>query len=247
MNRRKSVVTIILIVMVFSPLLAGCNSTFPWSAPQKGGYYFPQQAAGKGDRAGLDSYLRGELVSVDGCLRVVSPDTRRSYLIVWPPNLSLEIVNGLAEIQDKAINAQYGPPFIIRLGDTVRMDGDEIQTGDSGSTYKLRYPIPKQCPGPYWAVSHWVRLPYTHVLGKIIQFNVNRTKTPNISIEGLPAKNMLSKAVMTIDGETEVFKQNEDGFTRMATTDLELGQTVDAYFRGSITNSIPPMDVPMKF
>ncbi len=104
----------------------------------------------------------GELIVVDGCLRVrrypdpTYPDQNPvPLLLVWPENFTLttkgdstQIINGAGLIA-------------ARVGDDVRFSGHGIcSEGWCGITdigeIDLLQPLPEGCPGPYWIVGEEV-------------------------------------------------------------------------------------------
>ena len=104
----------------------------------------------------------GELIVVDGCLRLRRyphpnfPDqTPVSLLLVWPENFtlstkgdSIQIINGAGLIA-------------ARVGDDVRFSGHGVcAEGWCGITdigeIDLLQPLPEGCPGPYWIVGEEV-------------------------------------------------------------------------------------------
>src|SRR5688500_2992881 len=62
--------------------------------------FFPQQDAVPGGRAVMEALLTGELVEVDGCLRVHAAPT--SYLVVWPPEATLQAGDDAIQVLDSS-------------------------------------------------------------------------------------------------------------------------------------------------
>ena len=104
----------------------------------------------------------GELIVVDGCLRVrgypdpTYPDrTPVSLLLVWPANFTLSAKGNSIQIIDGA------GLIAARVGDEVRFSGHPIcsdgwcLTTDIGEIDLLQ-PLPEGCPGPYWIVGEEV-------------------------------------------------------------------------------------------
>ena len=92
------------------------------------------------DRSGIDpAVLTGQLVVADDCLRV-NADNGNSYLIVWPPDYSLD-----AAPMIRVLNAEEQVVARVGVGvNEVRLAGGEKET--------LGRNLPGRCPGPYWIV-----------------------------------------------------------------------------------------------
>jgi hypothetical protein len=90
--------------------------------------------------------LIGELVHVDGCLRV-NVDGGTSYVLVWPPDLLATIEESTVRVKTGLVTG-YINEVELHLGDTVRLSG--------GTTSALPAPLaeqaPPNCPEPYWVV-----------------------------------------------------------------------------------------------
>jgi hypothetical protein len=107
--------------------------------------FFPQLTPPTREREFPSALVAGTLTQSDDCLRILGDD-KTSYLIIWPPQVRLEVSGDSIRIFDEKSQAT------ARLGQTVKLGGGEIQTG--ASIFKeLRYPIPKNCLGPYWLAS----------------------------------------------------------------------------------------------
>lgn len=113
--------------------------------------FFPQQAP-EPQRDAANAYISGKLVEVDGCLRVVTGSSGTSYLILWPPDVSLDTESGTTRVLDKA------DQVVVQVGDEVFISGGEIPTSSSSWLSKqLREPLPDACPGPYWLTGFELR------------------------------------------------------------------------------------------
>ena len=109
--------------------------------------FFPRQQPVNDERAVMEGLLVGELILVDGCLRVKANDSDISYLLVWPPDFSLriqteeiEILNGIGQV-------------VARVGDEIHTGGGEVP--DNFVSQKTL----DTCPGPYVEVGEWVSTP----------------------------------------------------------------------------------------
>lgn len=90
----------------------------------------------------MDALLKGELVLVNGCLRV------DNYLLVWPYVFSISSTDGeVIQIIDNT-----GKPF-ARVGDKVNLGGGEMSS-EFIAQYSAELPNAR-CSGPYWIVSKW--------------------------------------------------------------------------------------------
>jgi hypothetical protein len=100
------------------------------------------------ERVVMDAALHGELVLVNGCLRVTGRygDHEDSSLLIWPPDSSLGNHDGKLQIRDGM------GQVVLRLGDEVYMGGG---FGHPGVQTYLSQEVPDACPGPYWIVGDW--------------------------------------------------------------------------------------------
>ncbi|VVB85323.1 Uncharacterised protein [uncultured archaeon] len=130
----------LMIGIVVSILIAGCvekthqderyvNTSTP--------LFFPVQKY-TNPRVQMTAELEGELVQINGCIRV------NNYLLVWPYGFSVS-ANGEA-IQ---INNSTGKPVAI-VGDKVILSGGE-KPGDIIANFSRELPS-SRCSGPYWIV-----------------------------------------------------------------------------------------------
>ena len=106
--------------------------------------FFPQQPPVKGERVVDEALLIGELILVDGCLRVTSQGGT-SYLLVWPPDVTLRTENNRIEILNQAGHV------VARVGDVIQVGGGEIGATPA-SDERVPQHLPPACPGPYWLV-----------------------------------------------------------------------------------------------
>lgn len=107
--------------------------------------YFPQQIPVAGERTKMAALLDGELVIDAGCLRAGNNNT--SYLIIWPPEVSVHSVGDSVEVHDQSGAA------VAQVGSRVQLTGGELQVDQAASlAQNLKEPLPESCPGPYWLV-----------------------------------------------------------------------------------------------
>ncbi len=102
---------------------------------------FLQLAPVVGERVKLTAGpFAGTLTLVDGCLRVAVP-RHDSYLIIWPPEVTLRTDGGDVRVVDAT------GQVVARVGEPVALSGGVLNTiGTEG----LREAPPDRCPGPYW-------------------------------------------------------------------------------------------------
>jgi hypothetical protein len=103
----------------------------------------------------LDEWLEESAV-ISGKLRVYSPQRcpriqsesgMTDYLLIWPPNYSLQLTDGLVEIIDG------DGDLVAREGSDLVLHGSPIpHSWDSEHYRQLYYEIPGDCFGPYWIV-----------------------------------------------------------------------------------------------
>lgn len=129
----------LMIGIVVSILIAGCvektqqderfvnTSTSPFFPVQKD----PHPAR-------MTAILEGELVQINGCLRV------DDYLLVWPYGFSVSTSGGVIQI-----NNSTGKP-IATVGDKVKLGGGEMPV-DRIANFSSELPS-SRCSEPYWIV-----------------------------------------------------------------------------------------------
>lgn len=107
--------------------------------------YFPQfqPVQSVNNEAYMINQTVGKLALSDECLRVVSGE--RGFLLIWPGWYTFDIVSRDIVISNLRTGAVVGQ---LRIGDTVTLTGGELEDRPVG----LKYIIPDQCKGPYWAV-----------------------------------------------------------------------------------------------
>lgn len=114
--------------------------------PQTPTFPFPQLAPAEGERVFPQALLSGTLVQEEGCLRVVPSEGGPSYLIVWPPQVTLRAQEGRLKVLD--LENQNA----ASEGEEITLGGGEIERS-SQVLEELQQPIPKDCSGPLWLAS----------------------------------------------------------------------------------------------
>lgn len=142
----KSLIAIYTLVelLVIAVILVTCrnqNIASPVPGPD---VFFPKQKETEGERAVMDALLTGELVEVNGCLRVNALETGSSFLLIWPPHFTRTTESGITQVRNES------GKVIIRVGEKVRISGGEVP---SEFIQELSdQPLPRECPEPYWIV-----------------------------------------------------------------------------------------------
>lgn len=108
--------------------------------------FFPQLTPAKSLRAFPAALLVGTLVEDQGCLRVIASDSNTSYLIIWPPEVSLSAVG-----QSVRVVAVGGTA--AQVGEQIQVGGGEVAPVGAPIMQELHEPIPPACTGPYWLAS----------------------------------------------------------------------------------------------
>jgi hypothetical protein len=93
----------------------------------------------------MQALVRGALVVVDGCLRVMGGEGAGS-LIIWPTEARLEPAGD-------RLHVRVGES-VVAVGDVIEMSGGEIPAVAQDA---LQAPIPAQCEGPYWIAGRELR------------------------------------------------------------------------------------------
>lgn len=97
-------------------------------------------------RTRLTALLFGELVEVEGCLRVKSRDDGTSYLLAWGPEFAVTTENDAVQIVH-----ENGTKIVLHIGEMVRISGGEVKSVGYLDE-QVRQKLPAGCPGPYWFV-----------------------------------------------------------------------------------------------
>ncbi|NJC98087.1 MAG: hypothetical protein C3F07_10945 [Anaerolineales bacterium] len=134
MWKRILLIAIALVAIAFLAKVAYGIATAP---PL--GAHFPQRI--RVPSVGLDGIVEGELMLVNGCLRV-SKVSDGSVLLIWDPRFSTRTEQGVIQV----IDSNTGEVF-ASVGDYIKVGGGSFPKG-----VWLKQPIPKECPGPYWAI-----------------------------------------------------------------------------------------------
>jgi len=126
------------------------------ATPSVPGVAFPRQEPVEGVRVVMEAELIGELVLVNGCLRVNSIYGDGSVLPIWPPEFTLKAEKRTTVAAQDEIQVLDGAGQIVaRVGQEVYMGGG----GGSATSLAdcVRQQLPADCTGPYWIVGEGVR------------------------------------------------------------------------------------------
>lgn len=91
--------------------------------------------------------VTGELINIDGCLRIQNDQTHSDYALVWTPDFSVTMDGDEIRVIYGVVRNKTGE-IVLHVGDTVRMSGGETMYPDE----QLLQNISSNCKGPYWAV-----------------------------------------------------------------------------------------------
>jgi len=94
----------------------------------------------------LTALLFGELVEVEGCLRVNEDYGGTSYLLAWPPDFVVSVKEDTVHLIDGDSNE-----VTLHIGEIVRISGGMLRSIEYLDE-RVRRKLPANCPGPYWVV-----------------------------------------------------------------------------------------------
>jgi antitoxin component of RelBE/YafQ-DinJ toxin-antitoxin module len=119
------------------------------ATPAVPGVAFPRQGPIEGPRVVMEAELIGQLVLVDGCLRIDSIHGAESLLPIWPPEFGLAAEGDEIQVLDGE-------------GQVVALVGEEVYMGGGGGSAAglaecVQQQLPATCTGPYWIVGDGVR------------------------------------------------------------------------------------------
>lgn len=91
--------------------------------------------------------VSGELVKIDGCIRIKPSGRDDSYALVWPPDHKMTIDDGHVRVESGLVSGRRRE-IILTIGELVVIGGGSVADLDD----QLKQTIPVDCPGPYWVV-----------------------------------------------------------------------------------------------
>jgi len=93
------------------------------------------------------SEVVGELLNVDGCIRIRDKESAIDYTLAWTPDVSATIEGDEVRIISGIVRGKSSE-VVLHFGDIVRISGGETAQPDDELLQKL----PANCQGPYWVV-----------------------------------------------------------------------------------------------
>ena len=139
MRKYKVILSALLGILLAVPImLVACNDNTPPVTP-----YFP--VLKEPESIYPESLAMGRLSIIDNCLRLKPGE---SLLLIWPYGYTLAINGGEISVVDNKGH------IVARVGDSIKVGGGEIPL-EIVEKY-IGGPLPDNCTGPYWLVSHIV-------------------------------------------------------------------------------------------
>ena len=93
------------------------------------------------------SYVIGEIMNVDGCIRIRSLDNNKSSAIIWTPDTLATIDGNQVRIITGIVRKNISE-VVFHFGDIVKIGGGELAFPDK----ELLKQLPPNCDGPYWII-----------------------------------------------------------------------------------------------
>jgi hypothetical protein len=89
----------------------------------------------------------GELINLDGCIRIRDGVSEVNYAIVWTPDVSATIEGDAVRVISGIVSGNSSE-VVLHFGELVRLSGGETTHPDE----QLLENLPANCQGPYWVV-----------------------------------------------------------------------------------------------
>ena len=89
----------------------------------------------------------GELLNVDGCIRIKDRANSVGYALVWTPDISTTVEGDEVRVVSGIVRGNQ-QEVVLHIGDTVRASGGETREPDE----QLRKTLSPNCQEPYWVV-----------------------------------------------------------------------------------------------
>lgn len=112
----------------------------------------PLQTVPQKERFYMEALTGGELMLVDGCLRIGEEYAgQQGHLIVWPPGFWADEADSVIVVRDAAGQE------VARVGQFKELGGGAVPTVYAGSDSSSGVQVlpPPECPGPYWVVGEY--------------------------------------------------------------------------------------------
>jgi hypothetical protein len=128
------------------PIYEPLGDDIPFSLTPAPDVHMPQLKMRSGSF--MAALLVGELVVMDGCLRVQVENSPESHLIFWQTDYFLNDNEGQLEILNRESDV------VARVGEPIQLGGGEIPAPVDDD--QLQAPLPAACTGPYWLMGEIV-------------------------------------------------------------------------------------------
>ncbi|GJM40333.1 MAG: hypothetical protein DHS20C20_06150 [Ardenticatenaceae bacterium] len=102
----------------------------------------------------MTAAITGELIEVNGCIRIRTNDEPMGYLVIWGPNYSFTTQNNVIEILNGTNQ------IVASVGQSIHMGGGggaNLPSNIEKTIFNL--PSPSSCPGPFWVGADVVQEP----------------------------------------------------------------------------------------
>ena len=105
--------------------------------------FLPKQPPTASSMAAL---MEGELIEVDGCLRITDGYYEAGFLIIWPYDVDIQVTESDIELLNGA------GQVVARTGEPLRLGGGAMESPVAQANFDKLIPgLPLAgCPGPYW-------------------------------------------------------------------------------------------------
>ncbi len=139
--RLRIQLTILMIVFILLIFLAACREKAPEVT------ITPTTPTPEVIITAWTAEIIGELINIDGCIRIRDRESDVSYAIVWTPDVSATIEGDEVRIISGIVRGNTSE-LVLHFGDIVRVSGGETIQPDE----QLLQNLPPNCQEPYWVV-----------------------------------------------------------------------------------------------
>jgi hypothetical protein len=95
----------------------------------------------------MEALATGTLVLEDGCLRLSTPHSNYTYLIIWPKGYYME------KEGDEIMILDEDGQVVAGVGDTISAAGGEMR--NICNLWLIGVFLPLACEGPYWVSKYY--------------------------------------------------------------------------------------------
>ncbi len=120
--------------------LSACVSPSPRPLPSPTLQNTPQVAV-----TAWTALIEGQLVLMDGCLKVVESTSQTAYTLAFPPDFATTVSGDTVQITSDLVTGDH-KEALLQIGETVRLGGGVPGTLNDD----LRKTVHSTCQGPYW-------------------------------------------------------------------------------------------------